>query len=215
MRDADGSHEPYVDFLLGIEDVSCLVADALRELGVGGAVGLPAMFPSGSRRRACGPAFTVRYQLAPAAEETAKDRDGAVDFDFRRLFARARRGDMALLECQETDLAILGSMGVTWAKHFGVAGCIVNGAVRDVEALAASEMPVWARHVTPMAGRGKVIQGEVGGPVSLSGLRANPGDVVVADGNGVAVIPAVSLSAVLLIAADLQRAETASKAAGY
>ena len=155
--------------------MSCLVSDALRELGVGGAVGLPAVFPFGSHRRACGQAFTVRYQLAPTAEDATTDRDGAADFDFRRLFARARRGDVALLECQGTDRAILGSMGVTWAKHFaGVTGCVVNGAVRDVEALAASEMPVWARHVTPMAGRGKVIQGEVGGPVSLRRPRRNP-----------------------------------------
>jgi regulator of RNase E activity RraA len=71
-------------------------------------------------------------------------------------------------------------------------------------------MPVWARHVTPMAGRGRLIQAEVGGSVSLGSLVANPGDIVVADGNGVAVIPADSLSAVLLTAADLQRAETAA-----
>ena len=209
MSHAEGAHDADIRRLLGIEDVSCLVSDALRELGIGGATGLPGIFPFGSRRRACGPAFTVRYESATAGGQSAS-RDGALDFDFRRLFARARHGDVAVLECRVTELAILGSMAVTWARHFGIAGCVVNGAVRDVEALAASEMPVWTRHVTPLAGRGRLIQAEVGGSVSLGGVVVDPGDIVVADGNGVAVVPADSLSAVLRVATDLQGAETAA-----
>jgi 4-hydroxy-4-methyl-2-oxoglutarate aldolase len=206
---AEGTHDADVRRLLGIEDVSCVVSDALRELGVGGAAWLPGIFPFGNWRRACGPAFTVRYQIAAVGGRSA-NRDGAPDFDFHRLFARAQRGDVAVLECQVTDLAILGSMGATWARHFGIAGCVVNGAVRDVEALAAGELPVWAQHVTPMAGRGRLAQAEVGGSVSLGGVAVGPGDIVVADGNGVAVIPADSLSAVVRAATDLQGAEAAA-----
>lgn len=64
MSHAGSSHEPYVDFLLGIEDVSCLVSDALRELGVGGAVGLPAVFPLGSHHRSSPP--RLRRSSAPS-----------------------------------------------------------------------------------------------------------------------------------------------------
>lgn len=208
MSVAGGEHNADINDLLGIEDVSCLVSDALRELGIGGAAGISGRFPLGGARRAWGPAFTVRYELASDAGRPS--RDGAADFDFRRLFARARRGDMVLMECPAADLAILGSMGAAWAMHFGLAGCVVNGAVRDVEALAAGDMPVWARDVTPMAGRSRLIQAEVGGSVSFGGVVANPDDVVVADANGLAVIPADSLGAVLRLAADMNRAETAA-----
>jgi 4-hydroxy-4-methyl-2-oxoglutarate aldolase len=209
MNPASGTPEGDVRALLGIADVSCLISDALSELGIGWAAGIPGMSPFGSARQACGPAFTVRYELAADAGRPPS-RDGDPDFDFHRLFGRARRGDVALMECPAEDLAILGSRGASWARHFGLAGCVVNGAVRDVEALAVSDMPVWARHVTPMAGRGQLIQAEVGGPVSLGGVVANQGDFVVADGNGLAVIPGDSLAAVLRIAADLQRVEAAA-----
>jgi regulator of RNase E activity RraA len=210
---SDGTHDVDIRFLLGIEDMSCIVADALRQLGSGRALGLPGIFPHGSRKRACGPAFTVRYEACGADRgHTTEHRLGAA-FDFRALFAGARRGEVAVFDCPVQDVAVLGSMGVAWARHFGVTGCVVNGAVRDVEAVAASEIPVWARHVTPVGGRGSLIQAEVGGPISLGGAMVNPGDIVVADGNGVAVIPAGSLDAVARMVADLQQAETASAGA--
>lgn len=208
-----------MEFLLGIEDMSCIVTDALCLLGIGGAVGLPGIFPFASRKRVCGSAFTVRYEVDGTDRQRRTGHREEAGFDFRALFARAQPGDVALLDCPVPDddaaqSAVLGSNGITWAQHFGIAGCVVNGAVRDVEALASGGIPVWARHVTPLAGRGTLVQSEVGGAVSLGGVPVSPGDILVADGNGVAVIPAGNLGAVALLVSDLHQAEADALAIG-
>lgn len=216
MPQADNADSRSTEFLLGIEDVSCVVADALSLLGIGGAMGLPGIFPFGSRKRVCGPAFTVRCHVDGADDSRGTRRRDKVGFDFRTLFSRAQPGDVALFDCPVPDStaqsAVLGSNGAAWARHFSMAGCVVNGAVRDVEALATGGIPVWARHVTPLAARGSLVPSEAGSPVLLGGTPVSPGDILVADGNGVAVIPAGSLAAVVRMVADLHQAEAAASA---
>jgi 4-hydroxy-4-methyl-2-oxoglutarate aldolase len=158
LSDADGTLAAGIRFLLEIEDVSCIVADALDHLDAGGTARLPGVFPVGSRIRVCGPAFTVRYDVRGAGDSRAAEPGQGASFDFAALFARARPGDVALFGCPAAeDSAVLGSMGVAWAQRRGLAGCVVNGGVRDVESLVASGMPVWARHLTPLAGRGRLV----------------------------------------------------------
>ena len=205
----EDTDDEYRKLLLGIEDVSCLAADALGQLGLGGYALMPGIFPLASGKRACGPAFTVRYETYhPNGPSAERQREAA--FDFPALFARASRGAIAVFDCPVQDVAVIGGRGLEWARHFGVAGCVVNGAVRDVEALAASDVPVWARHVTPAAGRGLLIQAEIGGPVPVGNAVISQGDIIVADGNGLAVIPVGHLDAVIDLMTDLKRAEDAA-----
>lgn len=213
MSLAGGIDDEYRRFLLGIEDVSCLVADALGKLGTGGYAELPGIFPPASRTRACGPAFTVRYENYRADGDSAAARRAEAAFDFSALFARAERGAIAVFESPVQDVAVLGSKGINWARHFGMAGVVVSGAVRDVEALTASEVPVWARHASPAGGRGRMVQAEIGGAVSVGAAVVNQGDIVVADANGLAVIPAGSLHAVASVIAELKQAEDAAATA--
>jgi 4-hydroxy-4-methyl-2-oxoglutarate aldolase len=211
LADAGDSLTAGIRYLLGIEDVSCIVADALDRLGTGGTAHLTGVFPAGRRVRVCGPAFTVRYEARDAGDSQAAEHSQRASFDFAALFARARPGDVAVFESPAAqDSAVLGSMGAGWAQHHGLAGCVINGGVRDVEALTASGLPVWARHLTPLAGRGRLVQAEVGGPVAVGGTVVRPGGIVVADGNGVAMIPAGSLGGVCRIVAGLQEAEAAA-----
>jgi regulator of RNase E activity RraA len=211
LSDADDTLTDGIRFLLEIEDVSCIVADALDHLGAGGTERLSGVFPVGSRIRVCGPAFTVRYDVRGPEDIRAAEHGQGRSFDFATLFDQARHGDVALFDCPVAeDSAVLGSMGVAWAQRSGLAGCVVNGGVRDVEALVASGMPVWAHHLTPRAGRGRLVQAEVGGPVTVGGTLVRHGDIVVADGNGVAIIPVGSFRAVCRDVADLQRAEVAA-----
>jgi 4-hydroxy-4-methyl-2-oxoglutarate aldolase len=200
-----------LDFLSGLEDVSCAVSDILRRTGTGGALGLPAIFPPGTQVRACGPAFTVRYETRRADPAAPPADDGAADFDFRALFAAARPGDVAVFECpppgRAGPRAVLGATAASWARQAGLAGCVVAGAVRDVEALAAGPLPVWASQVTPVAGRGTLTRAAVGGPVLLGDVLVRPADIVVADGNGVAIIPAGDLRTVTRLVAELHQAD--------
>ena len=90
MAVAGDDQDARIKDLLQAEDVSCLVADALRQLGIGGVAGIPGRFPPGRISRAWGPAFTVRYERASDAGQVA-DRDGTADTTKRPPRASAPR----------------------------------------------------------------------------------------------------------------------------
>lgn len=84
--------------------------------------------------------------------------------------------------------AVIGDMVANKAKHRGAAGCIIDGMVRDVEGMREAGLTVFARGVTAFGPlhRGP---GEVNYPVVCGGIVVNPGDVIVADDDGVVVVP--------------------------
>jgi RraA family protein len=102
----------------------------------------------------------------------------------------AEPGDVVVVDTSGSHMtAVLGDLISTKARHRGIAGFVVDGLVRDVEAIRAlGDFPVFARGVTPIGPlhRGP---GEIGYPVSLGGVVVNPGDIVVGDANGVVVVP--------------------------
>jgi regulator of RNase E activity RraA len=71
----------------------------------------------------------------------------------------------------------------------GVVGVVVDGAVRDLDGIAALGFPVFARATCP-AGPHKGFRGSHGIPVQCGGVVVNPGDIVVGDADGVTVVPA-------------------------
>lgn len=113
----------------------------------------------------------------------------------------------ALDEAQPGDVLVVDANGVTERSVFGdilaeiclargVAGAVVDGAIRDVAEMDIRDFPVYARAVTP-AGPSKHGPGTVGYPVSCGGVVCNPGDILVADADGIIVLPAEELAATL------------------
>ncbi len=101
----------------------------------------------------------------------------------------AQPGDVIVIDANgNTATAVLGDMLVTKAQHRGIAGFIVDGLVRDLEAMREVGLPVFARGVTP-AGPLHRGPGEINFPASCGGVVVQPGDVVVGDTTGVVVIP--------------------------
>jgi len=82
---------------------------------------------------------------------------------------------------------VLGDLVTNKAKHRGIAGFIVDGLIRDLPGLKEADVPVYARGVTPFGPlhRGP---GELNYAVSCGGIVVNPGDIVVADTSGIAVV---------------------------
>lgn len=87
-----------------------------------------------------------------------------------------------------TTHAILGEIICHVAMKNGARGFIVDGAIRDADAIRAMGFPVFARGVTH-AGPLKGGPGEINVPVSCGGVVVQPGDLVVGDGDGVVVVP--------------------------
>jgi len=100
----------------------------------------------------------------------------------------ARPGDVVVVDTSGSQRnAVLGDLVTNKAKHLGIAGFIVDGLVRDLPGLQEAGLPVYARGITPFGPlhRGP---GELNYSVSCGGIVVNPGDIVVADLSGIAVV---------------------------
>ncbi len=100
----------------------------------------------------------------------------------------AKPGDVVVVDTSGSQRnAVLGDLVTNKAKHRGIAGFIVDGLVRDLPGLKEAGLPVYARGVTPFGPlhRGP---GELNYTVSCGGIVVNPGDIIVADTSGIAVV---------------------------
>jgi regulator of RNase E activity RraA len=101
----------------------------------------------------------------------------------------ARPGDIVVVNTQgNSNNSGFGELLATSAVRFGIRGVILDGTVRDAGALEALGLPVYARGLCPN-GCNKDGGGEVGAIVACGGVAVRPGDIIVADRDGVTVVP--------------------------
>jgi 4-hydroxy-4-methyl-2-oxoglutarate aldolase len=119
--------------------------------------------------------------------------------------AHANPGDVLVLTSAEpAAIALVGELIATQAQVRGVAGILVDGAVRDLDELAAIGLPIWARFVRAQ-GATKGTVGKLDVPVVVGGTEIRPGDLVVMDCDGAMALPSERVDEVLPLA--LERAE--------
>lgn len=100
----------------------------------------------------------------------------------------ARRGDVIVVDGGgDISQALIGEIILTHAESIGVAGFVIDGAIRDVAAIRASELPCYARGITHK-GPYKNGPGSINVPVSIGGLVVHPGDLVVGDEDGIVAL---------------------------
>ena len=111
----------------------------------------------------------------------------------------------------DTSRALVGELLAGRARANGLAGFVIDGAVRDVDEIESLGVAVFARAVTP-AGPYKLGPHRQQVPVALGGQCVMPGDVVVGDADGLVVIPIAQLGETVLAAEQIQANEVAKKA---
>lgn len=156
------------------------VADALtREQVVDG--GIRPLWPG--MPRVAGPAYPVR---CPPGDNLM----------VHAAIYRAAPGAVIVVEAGDTAFAVAGGNVCRVAQKRGVAAFVVDGVIRDVAEAREHRFPVFARGVSPIPGAKDAV-GVLNGPVRCGGVAVSPGDIVVADEEGIVVVPAARADAVL------------------
>ena len=177
----------------------CAVSDALDSLGLPPAVaGLP---PLTVRRRIAGQVVTVKLGTQPPEGGSKRHLGtGAIE--------AARPGDVILVQHTERDdCAGWGGVLATGAAIKGVAGVVIDGAARDIDEAIGLDFPVYGRKAIAVTARGRIYEQGFNIPIEIGGIAVQPGDYLLADSSGVAIIPANRAEEVVGIAETIARKE--------
>ncbi|MBI5719961.1 MAG: RraA family protein [Burkholderiales bacterium] len=122
--------------------------------------------------------------------------------------ALAKPGDVIVVDGKgDLGSALMGEIMSRQAVALGVAGVVIDGAVRDCEAIREIGFPMFAAGLNPN-GPTKSVAGRLNHPISIGGVSVKPGDLVVGDADGVTVIEREKAAAMLPLAAEKVAAET-------
>lgn len=142
-----------------------------------------------------GPAFTVK---ARAGDNLALH--AALNF--------CNEGDVLVVSNEEDDTrALMGEIMMAYLKYTKkVAGIVLDGPIRDIDEIGKWDFPVYCTGTTP-GGPYKEGPGEVNVPIACGGVSVNPGDIILADPDGVIVIPRRDAAQILKDAQEFQAAD--------
>lgn len=181
-----GWPRPSADLLAAFGDAaSSQVADAMSRLG-GMDAGIRAAWPV---PRIIGAAVTVWCHSGD-------------NIMYHKALSLSQPGDILVINTQGSGNAGWGELLATSAMKIGLRGVILDGMVRDIEALESMRLPVWARGLS-VSGCNKDGAGEVGAIIACGGVAVRPGDVIVADRDGVAVVPLDDAAEVARLAIEI------------
>lgn len=126
--------------------------------------------------RIAGPAFTV--QLTPGD-----------NLMLHAAIHEAPKGSVLVVDVQgDTNFAVAGGNVCMTAQRNGIAALVIDGVIRDVGEIRAARFPVFARGAIPIPGKKNVIS-PLNQPISCGGVQLQPDDLIVADEEGIVVVP--------------------------
>lgn len=151
--------------------------------------------PLARSMKVAGPAFTVEVRPGD-------------NLMFHAALALAQPGDVIVVDGKaDRSMALCGALMVSQARAKGLAGFVVDAAVRDAEELSQGSFPVFSVGTNPN-GPTKGLAGRINWPISVGGVAINPGDLIVGDADGVTVIPRENAADIVALAKNKVDAET-------
>lgn len=178
---------------------TCNLSDALDKLGLRGAV--PGILPLFKTRKIVGRAVTLKTVVAGPIP--AKHHIGS------RVITAADPGDIIVVDNAGRMSSCFGGVLGEASKAKGLSGIVIDGAARDVEDNEAIDFPVYARGPVMMTARGRIMEEDFNCLVSFGGYQVRPGDIVMADPNGVVIVHQEHIDEVLKEAESLLEKEEA------
>lgn len=119
-------------------------------------------------------------------------------------------GDVLVITTPTDGTAQWGDLAHDWATARGLAGVVIDGSVRDVDHVSTMELPLWARSIDPRQAL-KTAHGYVNAPIKAAGVRICPGDLVVADSDGIVIVPIEDIDRALELALKRDAVEAESR----
>ena len=173
---------------------SSVVHDVLRDLGLPLRV-LPRTIVGLERTmKTAGPVFTIRGRPDPTLDKHTSL------YEWAGLLSRAPAGHVVVCQPQDDTRALFGGLSAESLALKNVRGYIVDGGCRDVQAIADQGFPVFARYATPIdivcAWRAEAFEQ----PVAIGGQQVLPDDYVLADRDGIVLVGAANVEAVVAAA---------------
>ncbi|CAH1667435.1 4-carboxy-4-hydroxy-2-oxoadipate aldolase/oxaloacetate decarboxylase [Chelatococcus asaccharovorans] len=176
-------------------ELLALGSSTLFEAGPGVEVLDPALRPMWAGARVAGPAYTVR--CAPGD-----------NLAIHVALARLPSGSVLVVECSGEVRGYWGEVLTVAAQARGVLGLVINGGVRDIDAMAHLRFPVFAR-ARCVRGTVKQHAPSVGSPLVVAGAKIAPQDIIVGDADGVIAIPQARMGDIVAAARKRSQAEQA------
>lgn len=127
-------------------------------------------------------------------------------FGVLRAIENASPGDVVVVDGGGVELALAGELFAREAQLRGLAGIVVDGGYRDISYVSGCQLPIFSRHVTPMAGSTSKL-GELQVPISCGGVSVEPGEIVVGDAGGLLVLSTTEAVPVLRAAVEVKDLE--------
>jgi regulator of RNase E activity RraA len=148
------------------------------------------------RTRACGIARTARYLPFEGTVPTMAPDEYAkwTSWYYKEVcpypwMAEIEPGDFCVIDQSGVDAGLMGSNNTLGGVKSGARGYVTNGGVRDTDEIILQKVPFWSAFVSQSMVQGRLQFAGKDIPVAVGGVVVNPGDVVVADGDGVIVVP--------------------------
>lgn len=124
-------------------------------------------------------------------------------------------GDFVVIDASGVDAGLMGSDNTLGGVRKGARGYVSNGGVRDTDEIILQQVPFWSAMVSQSMVQGRLKFDAMNVPVSVGGVLVHPGDVVVADGDGVIVVPKGIAPDVAKYASAEHRRDKASRRKHY
>jgi len=126
--------------------------------------------------------------------------------------AAVRPGTIVVIDSHESaTTGFCGSNNSLNWKNRGAAGVVTNGNCRDTDELILEKVPIYSKYQGGGTRPGRIEAGAVNIPVTVGGVMVSPGDMIVADGDGVVVVPREKAMEVAKIAWDIAKGDKAGR----
>ena len=160
-----------------------IIFDVMRALGLEAGVLPPQIVALDPGLRLAGPVWTVHGKLVEGADPHA------TLLDWTRMLSRAPAGCVVVCQPENQEIALMGELSSEALKSRGVRGYVVDGGCRDTAFIRRLGFPVYCRFTTPRDIVGRWLTDQLGGSVSIGTVAVSTGDFLLADQDGVVVVP--------------------------